>query len=340
MARDPQMAPPKNAVYGVLPPELAGTFDVPADAIQCDPHQPGAEMLEEMAPESLDALLMHAPPGTLERRYTLAAGLAALKNGAPFTVLASNTKGGARLLEELRAFGCAPAARPKRRHQVLEMERPLQLTGIEAALEAGAPHFLDSLGLYSQPGVFSWDRLDPGSELLIEHLPALAGRGADLGCGIGILARAVIERALAEGRDVSLSLIDNDLRALRLAERNLKGAPVVTLWRDVRRAADLPSGLDFVVMNPPFHDAGTENRDLGRTFIQKAAAMLSARGTLWMTANRQLAYEKTLQSVFGSVEQIIQKNGYKIFRAAEPSKPARRPTREPRGGTDRQRRAR
>ena len=32
--------------------------------------------------------------------------------------------------------------------------------------------------------------------------------------------------------------------------------------------------LDFVVMNPPFHDGGTEDRSLGEAFIRRAAAVL------------------------------------------------------------------
>ncbi len=42
----------------------------------------------------------------------------------------------------------------------------------------------------SRPGVFAWDRIDPASALLAEHLPAdLAGRAADLGAGYGFVAR-------------------------------------------------------------------------------------------------------------------------------------------------------
>ncbi|MCB7212868.1 methyltransferase, partial [Lactiplantibacillus plantarum] len=46
----------------------------------------------------------------------------------------------------------------------------------------------------SRPGVFAWDRIDPASALLAEHLPAdLAGRAADLGAGYGYLSRELLE---------------------------------------------------------------------------------------------------------------------------------------------------
>ena len=47
--------------------------------------------------------------------------------------------------------------------------------------------------------MFSWDRVDPGSAQLLGLLPPLAGRGADLGCGIGLLcARLLASPEVAE----------------------------------------------------------------------------------------------------------------------------------------------
>ena len=51
---------------------------------------------------------------------------------------------------------------------------------------------VEGLGLWSQPGVFSWNRIDPGSALLAQTLPALSGKGADFGCGVGYLAHTVL----------------------------------------------------------------------------------------------------------------------------------------------------
>ena len=47
-------------------------------------------------------------------------------------------------------------------------------------------------------------------------------------------------------------------------------------------------GLDFVVMNPPFHDGGAEDKALGVAFIEAAARMLARRGACWLVANRHL----------------------------------------------------
>jgi 16S rRNA (guanine1207-N2)-methyltransferase len=73
--------------------------------------------------------------------------------------------------------------------------------------------------------------------------------------------------------------------------------------------------LDFVVMNPPFHDGGAEDRALGIAFIEAAARMLAKRGVCWLVANRHLPYEAALAGVFATVTVRAEGGGYKIFEA-------------------------
>lgn len=308
------MSSPIHAVYGTVPRDLV---DVAEPNVQCSPRHPGACLLSEMDKECLSSLVIHAPASTLERRHELAISLRALKPGAPLTAFALKTKGGSRLLKELQALGCEASSRPKRHHLIVDTVRPETSAtfeaGIAAAIEDGARRQLPELEIWSQPGVFSWDRIDPGSQLLIEHLPRLDGRGADLGCGIGILARAVLANCQCE----HLYLIDIDQRAVSLAQGNNPGDKVSGLWADVRSARNLPTGLDFVICNPPFHDGGEEDKALGQAFIVRAAGMLKVAGTLWLTANRHLPYEAVLRQAFSTVELIEQSHGYKIYKAVK-----------------------
>lgn len=79
----------------------------------------------------------------------------------------------------------------------------------------------------------------------------------------------------------------------------------------------LPAGLDFVVCNPPFHDAGEEDQSLGKLFIERAADMLRPGGQLWLTANRHLPYEVILRERFETVEAIADRAGFKVFAATK-----------------------
>lgn len=293
-------------LYGAPAP---GLVEVPAGALQVSPLTPGSADLAGMADGSIDAAVVLAPGGTLERDAVLAQALRVLRPGGVLTALAPKDKGGSRLRKSLEAFGVTVAEDARRHHRFCRVVRPQAVKGLEAAIAAGAPRIVPALGLWSQPGVFSWDRLDPGSALLLQALPPLAGEGADLGCGVGVLAA----RVLASPAVTRLTGVELDRRAVECARRNLDDPRVTLRWADARQAG--LEGLDFVVMNPPFHDGGAEDRDLGVAFVRAAAAMLRKGGTCWLVANRHLPYEAPLREAFASVDVRAEGGGYKVFEA-------------------------
>ena len=296
-------------VYGLPSAEL---IEIPEGAVQVSPLIPGSADLATMAPASLSSVVIAAPPGTIERRYVLALALKALKPDGSFAALAPADKGGARLGKELAAFGCS-VTETGRRHQRLctgAKGKDLDDPAVGAAIDAGAPVQPPGLGLWTQAGVFSWDRIDPGTALLLSHLPALSGRGADLGCGIGVISRAV----LGNPPVTEIHLIDLDRRAIEAARRNVEDTRAHLHWTDVRTGPVLEK-LDFVVCNPPFHDGGAEDRALGQTFIRRARAMLRTGGVLWLVANRHLPYEGVLGEAFARVTRQADASGYKVYEA-------------------------
>jgi 16S rRNA (guanine1207-N2)-methyltransferase len=298
--------------YGIPPAELAA---VPAGALQYSPLIPDASRLEDQAEGTLGNLVVVAPPGTVERRYVLALSLRALAEGAPLTALAPKDKGGSRLGKELAGFGCEVSETSKRHYRICTARRPSSPLGLDEAVAAGGPRLDPTLGLWTQPGVFSWDRIDPGSALLVEHLPTFAGRGADLGCGIGYLAHAI----LASPKVQHLTLVDVDRRAVDAAIRNAADPRVSVRWADVRSGTGVDgtglAGLDFVVMNPPFHEGGAEDQSLGQSFIRRAAEALRPGGLCWLVANRHLPYEAVLKPLFRRVAPKIEGGGYKVYEA-------------------------
>jgi 16S rRNA (guanine1207-N2)-methyltransferase len=294
-------------VYGAPSPALV---TVAAGAIQLSPLTPGSMALEDLPPGAAAEMAIAAPAGAVERRYVLALALRALRPGAQLQALAPKDRGGQRLRRELEALGCVVTEEGRKHQRICATQRPETLTDLEACLAEGAPRLVPALGLWSQPGIFSWDRLDPGSELLTSNLPALAGRGADLGCGNGLLSRAV----LASAAVTHLDLIDLDRRALQAARRNVVDARAGFHWIDARQAADL-SGMDFVVSNPPFHETGVEDKAVGQAFIRAGHAMLRPGGALWIVANRHLPYEAVLTELFKRARLVVETARYKVYEA-------------------------
>lgn len=294
-------------VYGA---PLAALALAPEGAVQLSPLVPGSAALDDLAQASAAGMIIAAPPATAERRRVLAQALRALRPGAPLTVMAAKEKGGSRLSKELQGFGCVVEEEGRRHQRLCYTQRPETLVGLDEAIDGGRLQRVAALGLWTQPGLFSWDRPDPGSRLLIAALPALSGAGADLGCGVGLLAQAV----LAQPKVTSLDLVDLDRRAIEAARLNIEDPRARFHWADARVAPPL-DGLDFVVMNPPFHDGGVEDKTLGQAFIRRAHQILRKGGALWLVANRHLPYEGVLTPLFNQVTLKAEASGFKIYEA-------------------------
>lgn len=173
-------------------------------------------------------------------------------------------------------------------------------------------------GFVTRPGVFSADGPDKGSLALIEVLPPLKGRVADLGAGWGFLARTILESATVTGLD----LIEADLEALDCARLNVTDPRAAFHWADATRWR-LAEHYDAVVSNPPFHVSRAGDPGLGQAFIRTAAAVLKPSGQFFMVANRHLPYEAALEATFGEIAEIGGNPGFKVIRAARPHRAAR-----------------
>lgn len=167
-------------------------------------------------------------------------------------------------------------------------------------------------GFYSMPGLFGWDRIDAGSRLLIETLPQLKGVGADFGCGYGYLTKTVLDVPTAIK---TLYAFDNDPRAVEACIQNVTDDRMIARTADCTQPISNLPPLDFIISNPPFHNATGEDRGLGQRFIETASKLLRRKGQLWIVANTHMPYEQSLHAHFYTFETVIQKNGFKILLA-------------------------
>lgn len=165
----------------------------------------------------------------------------------------------------------------------------------------------------TQAGVFSGDHVDPGSQLLADHLPDnLRGNVADFGAAWGFLSDAALRRCPKIQR---LDLFEADARALVCARRNLAGhaREIHYHWHDV--TAGIAGPYDAIVMNPPFHSGQLNDVGLGQAFILSAASALKRGGRLFLVANRQLPYEAVLEASGLAWRKTAEDPTYKIFTA-------------------------
>ena len=131
---------------------------------------------------------------------------------------------------------------------------------------------------WTDHGVFSIDRVDHGSDILIHAVrkeePHLTGKAIDLGCGYGPIGISLA--ALLPG--VQFHLIDVNERAMDLARRNAEENQVSDrIW--VGTAEEVPAGeVDVVITNPPIRAGKAVIYDLFR----KSYDWLAPTGRLYV----------------------------------------------------------
>lgn len=284
----------------------------------------GLAVCSEAPPRAPYALaIVHLPKQVEEAKYMIASALGALADDGIILVGAANDANGNRIEKWLKEAGVETTALTKHKARAVWGRRPDALSetiGQWAAEGSSRPvEFEDGLSYRSQPGLFSWSRLDSGTALLLEHLPQnLKGVGADFGAGLGILSRHVLANNLGLN---GWHVCEADARALAFSKQNLAdlqaGGSVHYHWCDLtKRSVALPP-LDIVVMNPPFHTGKKTEPQAGRDFIRTASAALKKGGRLYMVANAQLPYEEILSAEYASFRQLAHAKGFKIIEAVK-----------------------
>jgi len=175
------------------------------------------------------------------------------------------------------------------------------------------PRTIPKHGLISQPGIFSWDRVDTGSRLLAEHLPDdLSGCGMDLGCGNGFLTVSILRHC---DNISEIHLVDTDASAIACATKNLSNFSHVSVYTHWLDATDepIPQGMDWVVLNPPFHAGKDQDIELGKAMIHAACCSLRRSGRLFVVANRKLPYEPVLATHLKNTTCLYQGEGFKVI---------------------------
>ncbi len=253
------------------------------------------------------------PKNITEAHYLMGMALRVLSEGGLVVAAAENNAGGGRLKKIFEHFGILNVQHASKNHArvVWGIKHNINTAIVEKALIDGCVQKVN--GYFTQPGLFCWDRIDRGSHILTQYLPNdLYGQGADFGCGYGYLAHHLMQ---SSPHIQKLTCLDADARAVAACRLNLPSfSNVDYLWVDLTRSIPVKN-LDFIVMNPPFHEGIKTQYDIGQAFIMTAHAALRPGGTLWMVANVQLPYEEILRQHFSNVLRHHEKDGFKIFSA-------------------------
>lgn len=203
-------------------------------------------------------------------------------------------------------------ALPKYHGWAVWFRRPEDIGAALAALKA--PPVLVEGRFETAPGMFSHDRIDPGSELLASRLPTdFDGNAADFGAGWGYLSAMLAERSPKTSR---IDLFEAEFNALEHAKRNLSTiVPRLEarfFWQDLV-SEPVKEKYDLALLNPPFHDGHIADPGLGQALVRVAANSLRGGGRLMLVANRGLPYESILSEVLRESGELCRNARFKVL---------------------------
>jgi len=184
-----------------------------------------------------------------------------------------------------------------------EPQTPLKTKTIEVCIRGHCFRFITA------SGVFSFGKLDRGTELLIESMfldPRW--RVLDLGCGygaIGIVASRFVEYVV---------MTDINKRAVMIAKKNLKLNNVKNAEVRYGDLYEPVKGEKFnsIITNPPVH-AG---KDVLERIIREAPLYLEDDGLLQIVVKTKQGakwVKEVMEGTFSEVVELAKGSGYRVY---------------------------
>jgi 16S rRNA (guanine1207-N2)-methyltransferase len=163
----------------------------------------------------------------------------------------------------------------------------------------------------SLPGVFSYDKLDEGTKMLVEAAEAAgAANVLDMGCGYGVIGLV----ASAQGAG-TVHMVDNDLLAIAACVETLSvnGVTKAQVFAGDLLAPVLFNKYDLILSNPPFHAGQAVNYQIASAMIGQSFQALAPSGKLVIVANRFIRYDQLIESVFGNVSTLAESGKFHVL---------------------------
>lgn len=169
------------------------------------------------------------------------------------------------------------------------------------------------LTICALPGVFSQNRLDLGTAVLLPFLSQVtSGKIADFGCGAGVIS-AYLAKLNPKNRIFAMDVDAFALASTRMTFEKNDLAPEQLEITAVTGIEDAPLFLHAIVSNPPFHQGIQTNYNASESLCKTSRRHLKSGGELWIVANRFLNYPLLIEQNFGQCITKADQQGFKVL---------------------------
>ena len=167
-----------------------------------------------------------------------------------------------------------------------------------------------AINVVALPGVFSHNRLDIGTQVLLENLPKkVSGDILDFGCGAGVIASYYGKTF----PNANLHLLDVSALALYSAQETLKLNNLTGQVFPSNSLSDVKGKYNYVISNPPFHQGLKTNYQATETFLSKIKPHLKPRGHVIVVANSFLRYQPIMEEEIGRTQVLAKEKGFSLY---------------------------
>ena len=169
------------------------------------------------------------------------------------------------------------------------------------------------ISFYTDNGVFSKDRVDFGTNVLLNSLEDLSNFKTvlDVGCGVGVIGLSIASKY----EKLKVDMVDVNEKAVVLTNENIKLNKLNNCncyLSDVY--SKVINNYDLIISNPPIR-AGKE---IVHKIASEAKMHLNQGGLFYAVVQKKQgadSFKKKLIEVYGNVEIVNKENGYIIFKS-------------------------
>ena len=164
----------------------------------------------------------------------------------------------------------------------------------------------------SDLGVFSKDRLDFGTHVLLQSLPNLSDKKSllDVGCGVGCIGVSIAKAY----PNLEVTMIDVNERCIELTQKNISDNKVNAKVLYSNLYENISETYDVIISNPPIR-AG---KKVVLGVVEEGYGYLNNGGEVYVVIQKKQgadSMKKRMEEVYGNVEVVDKDKGYFIFRS-------------------------